>query len=487
MVSAKNRRCRRSLSASRWRPIRALPEPIVRSSGGGRARAAARVECSAGALRSRVAPSNRAKSGRLKPAVRAKSPSSQASGASAARKSRARFGRATFHSPCQRSAESFEEPGGASASSAPASTRRSPRGSCSGALRALAEAGVDPDSIVVAHVPGAVEIPLAAAALLGQGKVDAVVALGAVIRGETGHYDSVCRIVEQGILQRRCWTPGSPSPSASSRATTNSQAFESSGEGADEQGRRGGVDRARDAEPARGNPAVSPAAPKKPHQRDQPRALPRPRARAQVPLPGRRPQGRSRGVRRIRRAPGGERRRRRLRARARRRASSRAGPSSTSCISGFARNWALHRMAVIDRNILRIGAFELLGAEAPPRNVVINEAIELAKRFSTAESGRFINGDSRPRRASRRRRPDVREAHAGAAGRPQEDQGEAPRRPARDPPVRPRPRRRSSSTRWRRRSTSPTSARRRSRRSSTPCARHGRSGASRRPTSASPS
>jgi N utilization substance protein B len=61
-------------------------------------------------------------------------------------------------------------------------------------------------------------------------------------------------------------------------------------------------------------------------------------------------------------------------------------------ISGYARNWSLHRMAVIDRNILRIGAFELLGADPPPRSVVINEAIELAKRFSTAESGRFING-----------------------------------------------------------------------------------------------
>jgi transcription antitermination protein NusB len=61
-------------------------------------------------------------------------------------------------------------------------------------------------------------------------------------------------------------------------------------------------------------------------------------------------------------------------------------------LSGYAKNWSLHRMAVIDRNILRIGAFELLGAEPPPRSVVINEAIELAKRFSTAESGRFING-----------------------------------------------------------------------------------------------
>ena len=61
-------------------------------------------------------------------------------------------------------------------------------------------------------------------------------------------------------------------------------------------------------------------------------------------------------------------------------------------ISGFAQNWALHRMAVIDRNILRIGAFELLGAQPPPRSVVINEAIELAKRFSTEHSGAFVNG-----------------------------------------------------------------------------------------------
>jgi 6,7-dimethyl-8-ribityllumazine synthase len=71
----------------------------------------------------------------------------------------------------------------------------------SGAERALREAGVAEDAIVVAHVPGAVEIPLAAAALFESAGVDAVVALGAVIRGETSHYDSVCRMVEQGCLQ----------------------------------------------------------------------------------------------------------------------------------------------------------------------------------------------------------------------------------------------------------------------------------------------
>jgi transcription antitermination factor NusB len=61
-------------------------------------------------------------------------------------------------------------------------------------------------------------------------------------------------------------------------------------------------------------------------------------------------------------------------------------------LAGLAKNWSVRRMAIIDRNILRIGAYELLSDEAPPRSVVINEAIELAKRFSTAESGSFING-----------------------------------------------------------------------------------------------
>jgi N utilization substance protein B len=61
-------------------------------------------------------------------------------------------------------------------------------------------------------------------------------------------------------------------------------------------------------------------------------------------------------------------------------------------ISRLARNWSVKRMPIIDRNILRIGTLELQAEDAPPRSVVINEAIELAKRFSTGESGRFING-----------------------------------------------------------------------------------------------
>ena len=55
-------------------------------------------------------------------------------------------------------------------------------------------------------------------------------------------------------------------------------------------------------------------------------------------------------------------------------------------------HWDLERMAVVDRNILRLAVYELLwGTDVPPK-VAINEAIELAKKFGTAESSRFING-----------------------------------------------------------------------------------------------
>ena len=61
-------------------------------------------------------------------------------------------------------------------------------------------------------------------------------------------------------------------------------------------------------------------------------------------------------------------------------------------IAGRADNWNLKRMAVIDRNILRLGVFELLYLDDVPPKVAINEAIELAKRFGDTESGKFING-----------------------------------------------------------------------------------------------
>ncbi len=61
-------------------------------------------------------------------------------------------------------------------------------------------------------------------------------------------------------------------------------------------------------------------------------------------------------------------------------------------IQGVAQNWQISRMAVIDRNILRLATYELLYCDDIPPKVAINEAIELGKRFSTVKSGAFING-----------------------------------------------------------------------------------------------
>jgi len=61
-------------------------------------------------------------------------------------------------------------------------------------------------------------------------------------------------------------------------------------------------------------------------------------------------------------------------------------------ISGAAIDWALDRMPVIDRTLLRMATFELVARDDIPTGVIISEAVELAKLYSTEESGRFVNG-----------------------------------------------------------------------------------------------
>jgi len=61
-------------------------------------------------------------------------------------------------------------------------------------------------------------------------------------------------------------------------------------------------------------------------------------------------------------------------------------------ISCHARNYDFSRLSAVDRNILRIACQEILFCDDIPPAVAINEAIEIAKKFSTAESGKFVNG-----------------------------------------------------------------------------------------------
>jgi transcription antitermination factor NusB len=61
-------------------------------------------------------------------------------------------------------------------------------------------------------------------------------------------------------------------------------------------------------------------------------------------------------------------------------------------ISHYAKNWELERMAVVDRNILRLAAYEILFRSDIPPKVSINEAVELAKKYSDVQAGKFVNG-----------------------------------------------------------------------------------------------
>ena len=61
-------------------------------------------------------------------------------------------------------------------------------------------------------------------------------------------------------------------------------------------------------------------------------------------------------------------------------------------ITTHAKGWTLERMPVVDRALLRLATFELLSVAELPVGIVISEAVELAKRYSTDDSGRFVNG-----------------------------------------------------------------------------------------------
>jgi transcription antitermination factor NusB len=91
-------------------------------------------------------------------------------------------------------------------------------------------------------------------------------------------------------------------------------------------------------------------------------------------------------------------------------------------IRSTAAHWEMNRMAAVDRNILRLAIYEMLGRHDIPPRVAIDQAIELAKRFSSAESGAFVNGildhvlrEARPE-AVGVEGPDGAAAEAGSSG-----------------------------------------------------------------------
>ncbi|HIG11159.1 MAG: transcription antitermination factor NusB [bacterium] len=91
-------------------------------------------------------------------------------------------------------------------------------------------------------------------------------------------------------------------------------------------------------------------------------------------------------------------------------------------IQAVAQNWTIARMAVVDRNVLRLATHELLHCPDIPPKVAVNEAIEMGKRFSTQNSGAFINGIldrimNRQKEAAKATEPE----ESDSAEKPQDD------------------------------------------------------------------
>ena len=104
-----------------------------------------------------------------------------------------------------------------------------------GALRGLERLGVADSDVMEAWVPGAFELPLAAKALAQTGKVDAVICLGTVIKGDTPHFDYVCNEAARGIQDAQMST-GIPVMFGVLTVNTEQQAIDRSGPGIDNKG-----------------------------------------------------------------------------------------------------------------------------------------------------------------------------------------------------------------------------------------------------------
>jgi 6,7-dimethyl-8-ribityllumazine synthase len=109
-------------------------------------------------------------------------------------------------------------------------------GLLAGARAALAEAAVAEDDVVVVHVPGAFEIPVAALRLAESGRYDAVITLGCLIKGETMHFEYIASAASQGIMNVSTAT-GVPVAFGVLTAMTDEQAEARSAPGSDNKGR----------------------------------------------------------------------------------------------------------------------------------------------------------------------------------------------------------------------------------------------------------
>jgi transcription antitermination factor NusB/6,7-dimethyl-8-ribityllumazine synthase len=232
-----------------------------------------------------------------------------------------------------------------------------------GAMDALVKYGVEFENIDVVWVPGAWELPMAARWLLSSERYDGLVAVGAVIRGETAHFDFIAGEASRGLAATLTSRPKRElaEPTATRAGTRPSQLSK----------------------------WLTCATDWSPKMRIESRA----RARALQALYACDMRG-GKNLDRVASqvwddlsvAPE-ERRLAGLLVRA----VVSGGPGLDSKLADVTTNWRLERLGAIERSVLRLGAAELMEGDTPPR-VAIQEAVRLAERFGTSASAKFVNG-----------------------------------------------------------------------------------------------
>jgi 6,7-dimethyl-8-ribityllumazine synthase len=237
-----------------------------------------------------------------------------------------------------------------------------------GALDGLRRHGVADGDTTVVRVPGAWELPVVVKALADSGKYDAVICLGAVIRGDTPHFDYVAGEAAKGIGQVMLHT-GVPVAFGVLTTNTLEQAIDRAGAKSGNKGFDAAATVIEMASVLRALQMLYECEMRKIGPEDAMRdyfhtlyteeneVMPEPDAFMEQMLFG----------------------------------AYAEMEYLDAVITRRSDNWKLERMPVVDRNLLRLAAWELLRTETPPA-VVIDQAIELARRFSGDESARFVNG-----------------------------------------------------------------------------------------------
>ena len=260
-----------------------------------------------------------------------------------------------------------------------------------GALDALQRHGAADGDIEIVKVPGAYEIPLAAKMLARSKKYNAVICLGAVIRGATPHFEYVSAEVSKGVAAVSLET-GLPVIFGVLTTDTIEQAIERAGTKSGNKGwdaALSAIEMANVMKQLRimGQDIQGAAAPT---------SMKRRKAREyalqilfQLDIRKEKPSATVLKHFWAEYDPDEE-----VKAFAEEivKGTFKHFTKINELIHECAKNWSLDRMAVVDRNVLRMAVYEILYRMDIPTSVTINEAIEIAKKFGTDDSGSFVNG-----------------------------------------------------------------------------------------------